>query len=159
MLEKEENVNPDKYALEEPLIFKSIICDIIKNKEILEQLNDVKSKYIEEISKICNADKEDFNDISNIYVLAQDIYNNIIGFIAVGLNPTVREVWACHVYTLPEYRKKGVYRDMMERLKLFTSQIGFKRIVVGVYKVNKPSKRTHLKLGFKPIIDIMHLDL
>ena len=74
MLEKEEIVNPDKYALEEPLIFKSIICDIKKNKEILEQLNDVKSKYIEEISKICYADKEDFNDISNFFVLFFVIY-------------------------------------------------------------------------------------
>lgn len=160
MLEKEENVNPDKYALEEPLIFKaSIFNDLKKDTNILMQLNRLKEDYLEEISKICNMPKEDFADESQIYVVAQDINNRVIGFISVGFGHPTREVWACHVYTVLEHRKKGVYKEMIERLKLFTQQIGYKRIVSAVFKENKPSKKAHQKIGFQPVADIMYLDI
>lgn len=148
MLEKEENVNPDKYALEEPLIFKASIFNNLKDKNMLAQINQLKEDYLEEISKICNMPKEDFADETQIYVVAQDINNRVIGFISVGFGHPTKEVWACHVYTVPEHRKKGVYKEMIERLKLFTQQIGYKRIVSAVFKVNKPSKRAHQKSDF-----------
>lgn len=159
MLEKEENVNPDKYALEEPLIFKASIFNNIKDKNTLAQINQLKAAYLEEISQICNMPKEDFADESQIYVVAQDINNRVIGFISVGFGHPTREVWACHVYTVSDHRKKGVYKEMIERLKLFTQQIGYKRIVSAVFKENKPSKRAHQKIGFQPVADIMYLDI
>lgn len=159
MLEREEDVNPDKYALEEPLIFKASIFNNLKDKNMLAQINQLKEDYLEEISKICNMPKEDFADETQIYVVAQDINNRVIGFISVGFGHPVKEVWSCHVYTVPEHRKKGVYKEMIERLKLFTQQIGYKRIVSAVFKVNKPSKRAHQKIGFEAVSDIMHLNI
>lgn len=159
MLEKEEDVNPDKYALEEPLIFKASIFNNLKDKNMLAQINQLKEDYLEEISKICNMPKEDFADETKIYVVAQDINNRVIGFISVGFAHPTKEVWACHVYTVPERRKKGVYKEMIERLKLFTQQIGYKRIVSAVFKVNKPSKRAHQKIGFEAVSDIMYLNI
>lgn len=46
--------------------------------------------------------------------------------------------------------EKGVYKEMIERLKLFTQQIGYKRIVAGVFNANKASKRAHQKSALKP---------
>ena len=159
MLEREEDVNPDKYALEEPLIFKASIFNNLKDKNMLSQISQLKEKYLEEISKICNMPKEDFADETQIYVVAQDINNHIIGFISVGFNHPVKEVWSCHVYTVPEHRKKGVYKEMIKRLKMFAKQIGYKRIVSGVFKANKASKRAHQKIGFEAVSDIMYLDV
>ena len=106
MLEREEDVNPDKYALEEPLIFKASIFNNLKDKNMLMQINQLKAEYLEEISKICNMPKEDFADETQIYVVAQDINNRVIGFISVGFGHPTKEC----------FRLMGVKDEQFDRL-------------------------------------------
>lgn len=158
MIEKEEDVNSDKYALKEKLVFNALIFSDLRDKKISNQLNEVKQEYRKEIAAITERPEEEFVEDSVVHVIALDTTNNIIGFIAVGYEHNTKEVWEAHVYVKPECRRQGVHEQMLDRLKLYTRQIGYRRIVAGVYKTNQSSKRVHQKLGFEKMVDIMWLE-
>lgn len=122
------------------------------------QLNALKMQYAEELAKITGREEDEFYCFKNpVNVTATDQNGVIIGFIAVGMVEQEKRVYVCHVFVVPSLRKQGVYKTMLARLIKFTQDIGFKNISAGVFKNNKVSKRTHLALGFKSVMDLYEL--
>lgn len=138
----------------------SYICTITNDShpEKNSQLVALKLEYAQEISKITGRQEEEFYCFNNpVNVVATDQNGVIIGFIAVGMVEQEKRVYVCHVFVVPSLRKQGVYKTMLARLIKFTQDIGFKNITAGVFKNNKVSKRTHLALGFKAVMDLYEL--
>lgn len=56
------------------------------------------------------------------------------------------------MYTLPEYRGRGLNGRIIERLKVWSLEQGLKEFRLTVYTGNEPAIRAYKKVGFTPHI-------
>lgn len=131
--------------------------DIDKTKKIFEDIKysfDIaKGAYATEMS-LLTGEKEKFykildEDQPQTFCLAIDKKNNVIGFIFIEADGRTMTLWTSHVYVRPEFRRMGVYKLMMERVRKFAKDAGFERVFSFVHGTNKVSQKAHKKAGFK----------
>lgn len=62
------------------------------------------------------------------------------------------------MYTVPEWRGKGVNKAIVEGLKSWSKQEGYKELRLTVYNVNEAAIRAYEKVGFKKHLIEMRLE-
>jgi len=62
------------------------------------------------------------------------------------------------MYTLPEYRGRGINGRIVEGLRLWAANEGLEEIRLTVYPENKPAIRAYEKVGFVPHIVEMRIE-
>lgn len=62
------------------------------------------------------------------------------------------------MYTLPEYRGKGINGRIIEQLRAWAADQGLKEIRLTVYPENTPAVRAYEKLGFVPHLIEMRIE-
>lgn len=61
-------------------------------------------------------------------------------------NLSGKEGYLLNIYTLPEYRKKGYGKNIIEKLLEYSKDIGIKKLWLNA---NDEGKKLYIKLGFK----------
>lgn len=134
--------------------------DIENTKKLVEDLKpslvDAAITYMAEMA--WKTKKEmNFYDVKKAYIdngpftvcVAFDKQLNVLGFVFLDFEGITKTLWICHAFVKLEFRKKGVYKLMMKRIKSFAKSIKASRIFSIVYKSNDESQKAHKKLGFR----------
>ena len=136
-----------------------IRSDIENTKNLVEgllpSLTEASISYMAELSSKTKKEME-FYDVKKAYIddgpftvcVAFDKQLNVLGFVFLDFEGFTKTLWICHVFVKPEFRKKGVYKLMMKRIKSFAQSIKASRIFAIVHKSNDESQKAHKKLGF-----------
>lgn len=124
------------------------------NMILFEMLKPIQRAYEEE-EVLCG--NQEFNELTSNYLLKKAlseenvlvalIGNKIVGKAALNAKGE-KYVQIGGVYTLPEFRKKGIAMALLERL-IFERKSQGKKIVLFVKKINLPAQKLYESLGFE----------
>lgn len=113
-------------------------------------------EYQKEMAEITGKAETNFSILTGIAMpgpstlcLAADRKYNVYGFIYIEYDMISKTLWTSHVYVDKGARQCGVYKTMMERVKKFAHDAGFKRIMSLVWTRNTPSMVAHAKGDFE----------
>lgn len=131
--------------------------DIPGCNELMERIEPsfsiAKGAYATELSLLTGEPVRMYRICSNgepeTYCLAVDQDNIVVGFALLEYEARSRTLWTCHVYVRPEVRHRGVYKNMIERIKRFAKDAGMDRIFSIVHMANRTSICAHKKVGFQ----------
>ena len=80
-----------------------------------------------------------------------------IGEIQLEIKPRQREGYIWNCVTVPEYRRKGVFRSVVMGASLAARRLGTKRLWIG--SVDIPAERALAPLGFEPALFFASADV
>lgn len=105
--------------------------------------------YKTEMALKTKLDESCFHIEPGLTCIAMSEDRKILGFVAIYVDKEAKDLIIGHAYVRPEFRKKGVYKLMLERVNVFAQVTKMKRLVSFVYRSNGESMKTHHALGFK----------
>lgn len=65
-------------------------------------------------------------------------------------------LWVQSVYVLPEFRRKGVYKTMYEKVKTIAKEQNISQVRLYVDTTNYPAQQTYQRLGMKQTHYLMY---
>ena len=80
-----------------------------------------------------------------------------IGELQLEIRPREREAYVWNCVTLPEYRRRGVFRSLVAGMSAAAGRLGARRIWIGSVAI--PAERALEPLGFRPALhfDVVNL--
>jgi len=75
-----------------------------------------------------------------------------IGEIQLGINPAPREGYVWNCFTLPEHRRKGVFRSVVTGIVAIAAREGLTRLWIGSVAI--PAQQAIGPAGFKPALHL-----
>lgn len=118
--------------------------------------DELNQAYMREMSSITGKPSKYFDcSIFNTFLVEVD--NK--GFLVYVGDHRLSELCIAHVYVKPEFRKSGIYKQMMSKMKLLALCNNYNYIIAGVHINNKKSLAVHKKLGFTKDYHFMRVEV
>jgi GNAT superfamily N-acetyltransferase len=71
----------------------------------------------------------------------------VVGFQPTPLDPSPRRAWVLNMYTEPEYRRRGLAKQLMQNMIAWCREQGFKHVFLHASEAGRP---LYEQLGFGP---------